>query len=77
MLVEQLEPGALEALAPVAVGLVRHHDPDHPVGDLLAVHGRLELGLDLGELLGVLAGQAAEEALAGEAPELGRRALER
>ena len=47
-------------------------DAQHPVRDLLAVDRRLELGLDLGELLLVLAGQVAEVALAGEAPELGR-----
>ena len=43
---------------------------EHPVGDLLAVDARLELGLELGDALGVLAGQVAEVALAGEAPEL-------
>ena len=47
VLVEQLEPRALEPLAPVAVGLVRDRDAEHPVGDLLAVDRRLELGLDL------------------------------
>ena len=51
LLVEQPEPGALEPFAPVAIRLVRHHHAQHPVRDLLAVDGRLELGLDLRELL--------------------------
>ena len=51
LLVEQRQPCTLEALAPVAVGLVRHHDAHHPVRDLLAVDGRLERRLDLRELL--------------------------
>ena len=55
VLVEQVEAGALEARSPVAVGLVRHDRTEHPVGDALAVHLGLEPGLDLGELLRVLA----------------------
>ena len=75
VLVEQPDAGLLERAPLVAVGLVRHRDPQHPVRDRLAVDRRLELRLDAREPRLVLAGQVAEEALAGEAPELGRRAL--
>ncbi len=76
VLVEQPQPGLLEPLALVAVGLVRHHDAQHPVGVRLAVDRRLEVGLDLRHACLVLARQVAEEALAGEAPQLGRGALQ-
>ena len=76
MLVEQVEARAFEQRALLAIGLVRHCDPEHPVRDLLASEIDLELGFDPGDLLGVLAGQRSEETLAREAPELGRRALE-
>src|SRR5207237_8687432 len=61
---------AVEALALRAVGLVRDRGTNHPEGYGLAVHGHLELGLQRGELLRVLAREAAHVALAGEAPEL-------
>ena len=70
MLLGQRVPGVLEPRTLVAVGLVRHRRPEHPVGDLVAVHGRSQLGLEPRGALGVLAGQVAEVALAGEAPEL-------
>ena len=76
LLVGQPQPFALESLAPVAVGLVRDRGAQHPERDLLAVDDGLELGLDLGEPLLMGARQVAEEALAGEAPQLCRRALE-
>ena len=68
--------GALEPLAPVAVGLVRHRRPQHPVRDLLAVDVASSSASTSASFSGVLAGQVAEIALAGEAPQLGRRALE-
>src|SRR5205823_3015865 len=72
------EPQALvfEPFTPVAVRLVRERDAQHPKRDRLAVDGRLELGLDGRDLLLVRACQVAEVALAGEAPELDRRAGE-
>ena len=42
----------------------------HPERDFLAVDGDFQLGLEGRQLLGVLARQPAEVALAGEAPEL-------
>ena len=66
----------LEPAAALAVGLVRELDAQHPERDRLAVDGCLELGLDRREPFLVRAGEAAEEALAREAPELDRRALE-
>ena len=54
----------------VAVRLVRDRRPQHPERDLLAVHLRLQLGLESRGALGVLARQGREEALAREAPEL-------
>ena len=75
VLVEQAHAGLLEPLPLVAVGLVRHRDAHHPVRDRLAVDGRLQLCLDSRDLRLVLAREVAEEALARESPELGRRAL--
>ena len=67
----QLSLRARVELAPlVAVGLVRDRRAEHPERNLLAVDLDLELGLELGELLGVLARQVAEVPLAGETPEL-------
>ena len=73
VLVEQTDALRLESPATVAVGLVRDRPAEHPVRDLLAVDRRLEGCLDRGRARLVLAGQVAEEALACEAPELGRR----
>ena len=72
MLLEQPQPCRLEPLALVAVGLVRHHHAQHPVGVGLAVHGCLELGLDLRHARLVLSRQVAEETFAGEPPQLDR-----
>ena len=76
MLVEQPQPRFFEPLALVAVRLVRHRDAQHPIRDRLAVDRRLELGLGLRKSCLVVARQVPEEALAGEAPQLGRRALQ-
>ena len=46
VLVGELQPDLLEPFPPVAVGLVRNHDPQHPERDRLAVDRCLELGLD-------------------------------
>ncbi len=70
MLLGRLPHDAVEALAAVAVGLVCDRGAQHPERDFLAVDGDLQLGLEGRQLLGVLARQPAEVALAGEAPEL-------
>jgi hypothetical protein len=71
----ELVPGELEPVALLPVRLVRDRRTDHPVGDLLAVDGRLQLRLDRGGALRVLAGQVPEVALAGELPELAHPAV--
>src|SRR5205085_10525990 len=76
LFVGQTQSRLLEAAATVAVGFVRDHRPQHAEGNALAVDDGFELGLDLGESLLMRAGEVAEEALAGEAPELGRRSFE-
>jgi hypothetical protein len=63
---------SLEALPPVAVGLVRHRRTQHAVADLLAVDVRLELGLESCDPLLVVACEVAHVALGGEAPQLPR-----
>ena len=70
MLFGRVPHRSVEPLAPVAVGLVRDRRAQHPERDRLAVDGHLELGLEPRDLLGMLARQPAEVALAGEAPEL-------
>ena len=60
----------LEPRARVAVGRVGDRRRQHPVADRLALVLDLELRLELGDLLRVLARQLAEEALAAEAEEL-------
>ena len=70
MLLGQLDADAVDLLALVAVGLVRHRRPQHPERDRLAVDVGLEGRLELGDLLGLLARQLAQVALRGEAPEL-------
>ena len=69
-LLGELDPGRLEPLPPAAVGLVGDRRPQHPVRDLLAVHGGGEGGLEPGDRFGLLAREVAEVALAGEVPEL-------
>ena len=56
-------------------GSFADRDAEHPVRDRLAVDRRLELRLDLRDPRLVLARQVAEEPLAGEPPQLGRRRL--
>ena len=75
VLLGRLPHRAVELLALAAVGLVGHLRADHPEGQRLAVDGHLELGLELGELLGVLARELAEVALAAELPELADAAV--
>jgi hypothetical protein len=70
MLFRQLVADLVEALARVAVALVRDPRVQHPERHLLAVDLGHELGLESRDLLGVLLRQVAEEALAGEAPQL-------
>src|SRR5918995_524730 len=70
MLVHELVPESFEALALAPVGLVHDRRLDHPERELLAVDGRREPRLLLGELLLELLRELAEVALAGEAPEL-------
>jgi len=60
----------VQLAALIAVRLVRERGADHAVRDLLAVDGDGKLGFQLRELLGVVARQVAEVALAGETPEL-------
>ena len=75
VLLGQRVAGVLEPLALVAVGLVRDRRAEHPVGDLLAVDGHGQVGLDLSGPLLVLTGQVPEVALAREAPELADAAV--
>ena len=70
VLVAELGPRRLEPAPPLAVRLVRHGWAEHAERDRLAVHGRLELGLQRCLLLGVLARQLAEVPLAREPPQL-------
>jgi hypothetical protein len=70
VLVGELVARLLEPPARVAVGRVRDRRRQHPVADGAAVVGRLERRLEVGDPLGVLAGQLAEVALAPEAEEL-------
>ncbi len=76
LLVEEAQALTLEPLAPVAVGLVRERDAEHPVRDPLAVDDGLELCLGRRHLLLVGTRQVAEITLAREAPELGGCILE-
>ena len=66
----QRDAGAVEPLAPVAVGLVGDRGAQEPVADLLAVHRGRERRLEPRDLLGVRPGQVSQIALAAEAPEL-------
>ena len=76
VLLGRLPHRAVELLAPPAVGLVRHRPGGASgTGSGLAVDRHLELGLELGELLGVLARELAEVALAAELPELADAAV--
>ena len=68
--VEKLVRSLVKLLPFVAVGFVRQRRADHPIGDVLAVDGELQLSFELGELLGVRARQFSEIALASEAPQL-------
>ena len=70
VLLGQLVPRLLEPRPRVAVGGVRDRRRQHPVADGLALVLDLELRLELRDLLGVLARQLAEVALAAEAEEL-------
>jgi len=70
-LLGELDADPVEPLALVAVRLVRHRRAQHSEGDRLAVDLRFERCFELGDLLRRLAGQLAEVALDGEAPELG------
>jgi hypothetical protein len=70
MLLGQLGPGPLEPLAARAVRLVRDRRAEHPVRDAPAVDGCGDLRLERGHALGLHAREAAEVALAREAPEL-------
>ena len=70
VLLRQAVAHLLDPAALVAVLLVGDRRPQHPERDLLAVDLRLQLRLEAGGALGVLAGQRREEALAGEFPEL-------
>ena len=70
MLLGQVVPRGFEPCRALAVGAVRDRRRQHPVADRLAVVLRLELGLQLRDLLGVLAGELAEVPLAAEAKEL-------
>ena len=60
----------IELAALVPIGLVRKRRANHSIGDLVAVHRDLQLGLQLRELLGVIAREVSEVPLAGEAPQL-------
>ena len=75
MLVEQSHPRLFECAPFVSVLLVRHCDSEHPIGNRLAVDLGLERCFFARDACLVLAGQVAEEAFAGEAPQLGRRAF--
>ena len=70
VLLGQLPPHRVEALAARPVRLVRDRRAEHPERDLLGVDGRAELGLGARDPLLVLAGELPEMALAREAPEL-------
>ncbi len=72
VLLGELVPHPLDALAPVAVVAVRDRRPQHPERDVLAVDRRRQLGLDVRRILLVLPRQRAEVAVAGEAPQLDR-----
>ena len=72
VLLGELVPHPLDALAPVAVLAVRDRRPQHPELHLLAVDRRRQLGLDVAPLLLVAPGQRAEIAVAREAPQLDR-----
>ena len=70
VLLGQLVPRLLERAPLVAVGLVRHRRAQHAEADGVAVHGRLELRLERGDLLGVLLREVREVLGAAEVPEL-------
>jgi hypothetical protein len=70
VLLGQLDPDAVELFTFGAVRLVRDGRAQQAVADLLAVDFGLEAGLELGNLLAVLASEVAEVALRREAPEL-------
>ena len=70
MLVENRVRLRVELAPLVAVGLVRKSRTHHAVGDVLSAHSHRQLRFELRELLGVLAGEVAEVALAGETPQL-------
>ena len=74
VLLGQVVPRLFEPRPRVAVGGVRDRRRQHPVADRLAVVLRLELRLQLRDLLGVLARELAEVPLAAEAEELQVRA---
>ena len=74
-LVDEPDPGALEPLTTVAVGLVGDCRAEHPVADPVPVELGLETRLQLGALFLLPPRQVPEIAFAGEAPELGRAAL--
>ena len=70
VLLGQLPPHRVEALAARPVRLVRDRRAEHPERDLLGVDGRAQLGLGARDPLLVLAGELPEMAFAREAPEL-------
>ena len=59
MLFGQRDAGAVEPLAPLAVGLIRDRGAQEPVADLLAVDCRAEGCLEAGDLLRVRAHASA------------------
>ena len=70
VLVEKIVRALVEHATLVSVRFVRKGRADHPVRNLLAVHRHSELRFQLGELFGVITGELAEIALAGEPPKL-------
>ena len=76
-LLRQVDARLLELLAALAVGLVRDRRTQISVSDGAAGHLRLERRLETRDALLVGRVEAAEEALAGEPPQLGQALLRR